>query len=31
VNNPTLTVEGGIQPLAYPTFINLRLGFLLPG
>jgi hypothetical protein len=31
VTNPTVTVEGGVQPLAYATFIALRLGFLLPG
>lgn len=31
VANPTLTVFGGVQPLSYPTFIDLRLGFLLPG
>lgn len=30
VPNPTMTVEGGVQPLGYPTFIVLRLGFLLP-
>jgi hypothetical protein len=29
-DNPTVTVEGGVQPFAYPVSINLRLGFLLP-
>ena len=31
VKNPTVHVEGGVQPFAYPTFIALNLGFLLPG
>jgi len=30
VKNPTIHVEGGVQPFAYPTFISLNLGFLLP-
>lgn len=30
VKNPKLRVEGGVQPFAYPTFIDLKLGFLLP-
>jgi hypothetical protein len=30
VKNPPVHVEGGVQPFAYPTFISLNLGFLLP-
>ncbi len=31
VANPKLSVSGGIQCFAYDTYIDLNLGFLLPG